>query len=139
MLLPFFKTTTMLKIYKCKDMCASLLFKKEDGKHVRILFEGGTQPRYEGIFSTTDEAIQKLIETDKRFGEYLTSFIFLYKQYPTEGEVSTEKKTPTPVPEVKKIGFVEAKQMLIEKGIQADNLKNFAQVKKEAKAFGIEL
>lgn len=136
----------MFKIYKTHDTTASLLFKNKDGKNVRILFEGGVYPKFEGIFSTADKDIQEMIEADERFGKYLTHQIFLFQsigESETAPEVVVE---PEIIPEPNKpeegsksMTFVQAKQHLIEKGISPDELKNFLQVKSQAGKLGIEI
>lgn len=137
----------MFKIYKTHDTTASLLFKDNDGKNKRIQFEGGTYPKFEGVYSTSDTEIQEMIERDARFGAYLTHQIFLYQSIgePEKNEAIqvqpeiTAEKPKSVLPTAGQMTFVQAKQHLIEKGVSPDELKNFLQVKSQAAKLGIEV
>ena len=128
----------MIKIYKIKQTSSSMLFWVGD-KPRRVEFNGGSRMNGgHGQFATEDEALQKAIESHHDFGSIQTSQIYL--DYTSEPEQVIEKVVEE-VEEIipSKIDFATAKQLLIEKGISPDELKNFPQVKKQAKLHGIEL
>lgn len=136
----------MLKIYRIKQISASILVYVQ-GKPVRVEFRQGTfGTDFHGQFSTSDEALQRAIEKDAKFGTLHSGMIYLYETY-GESETAPEVVVePEIIPEPNKpeegsksMTFVQAKQYLIEKGISPDELKNFLQVKSQAGKLGIEI
>lgn len=138
-MLPFFKSTNMLKIYRIKRPSASVLV-YVSGRPTRVEFTGGCyQTSFHGQCTVENEQLQQAIEGDYRFGEE----IYLHMTYGTEEvkeEVKEEKKEVTPEKkEPQTMTYAQAKEYLIGKGLSTDQLKNYPMVKSEAKKFGIEL
>lgn len=136
----------MLKIYRIKQISASILVYVQ-GKPERIEFRQGTfGTNYHGQFSTTDERIQRAIEKDAKFGTLHTGQIYLYETVVEPEAKPVTKAEPEIIAEKKELvknsnqmTFVQAKQHLIEKGVSPDELKNFLQVKSQAAKIGIEI
>lgn len=137
----------MLKIYRIKQISASILVYVQ-GKPERIEFRQGTfGTNYHGQFSTPNEQLQQAIENDAKFGTLHTGQIYLYE---TVGEPEVKavvqeapeiiaEKPVSVLPTSGQMTFVQAKQHLIEKGVSPDELKNFLQVKSQAAKIGIEI
>ena len=141
------------KIYRIKQSSASIIL-FDNNKPVRVEFKGGSsRNNYHGQFATSDEKIQQLIESDKRFGDLQKGTIYLWENFADEpavaGTVQTEpieqpeKEVNAPAqtsPNANTVwDFKTTKAFLLEKGVEPDKLKNFPQVKAAAKEYGIIL
>lgn len=127
-----------------------LVLKK--GIATRIEFKGGSAANnYHGQYATSDEDIQKGIESHKDFGSILTHQIYLSDTIGANGQavygdqelqpvntdvvvteyLATDKDKEDVVEESQKLGYKEVKALLIEKhGVSPDQVKNVMQAKK---------
>jgi len=131
-------------------MSKSMLVLKK-GIATRIEFKGGSAANnYHGQYATSDEDIQKGIESHKDFGSILTHQIYLSDTIGANGQavygdqvqtvntevvvtedLATDSNKEVVVEESIKLGYKEVKALLIEKhGVSPDQVKNVMQAKK---------
>ena len=123
-----------------------ILTKDENGKRVEITFRGGVQIDSTARFSTSDEALQKKLESMEGFGTtyYLESVSDNSQpEKVVEAEnAPVEKKEETPMTDVKDIkrfhNIVEMRNYMAELGFEGVEKMNYMQAKSAAAKQGYD-
>lgn len=135
------------KTYKTFRMRGlQILTKDENGKRVEITFRGGVQIDSTARFSTSDEALQKKLESMEGFGTtyYLESVSDNSQpEKVVEAEnAPVEKKEETPMTDVKDIkrfhNIVEMRNYMAELGFEGVEKMNYMQAKSAAAKQGYD-
>ncbi|MCM1031546.1 MAG: hypothetical protein NC410_08940 [Oscillibacter sp.] len=105
-----------------------------NGKSVTVVFSGGSKPlRQNGEFCTSDEKLQKAIESDPGYGKIFK----LYKTYESNQTVKREKKVS-----LKEVSFTtvnEAAEWLVSKGYSKSDVATSEKAIAAAKELGYDL
>ena len=124
-----------------------ILFKDDEGRRVEVEFRSGIQIDSTAKFSTSDPAIQDMMEKSSGFGRdyYLESV----KQDPGEAAPATVKESaPAPAPEKQVMdgmkdsrrfrNLVEMKNAMKELGIELEEDANYSKAKAAAAKAGYD-